>query len=101
MDMCDGWPIIISILSKKGKRSYFICICNGLIYDTNLDTVLPKTIENLDKWAQLHSFGSDDKFHKSHKVYALLAINLGVKGKPLWNMPLLKQKGWDFLDKRL
>ena len=101
LNMYDGWPIIFSIMSTKGKRSHFICICNGLIYDTNSDTVLPKTNENLDKCAQLHQFGSDDTFHKSHRVYRFLAINLGVTGKPLWNMVLPKREGWDFQDKRL
>ena len=101
LNMYDGWPIILSIMSTKGKRSHFICICNGLIYDTNSDTVLLKTNENLDKCAQLHQFGSDDTFHKSHRVYRFLAINLGVTGKPLWNMVLPKREGWDFQDKRL
>ena len=101
LNMSDGWPIIFSILAASGMRSHLICICNGLIYDTNSETVLPKNKENLDKCARLHKSGSVDTFYKSHRVYRLLAINLGVTGKPLWNMPLPERKGWDFLNRRL
>ena len=99
--MCNGWPVIFSIVSTRGKRSHLVCICNGLIYDTNSETLLPKTKENLDKCARLHKFGLDNTFYKSHKVYRFLAINLGVIGKPFWNMALPKREGWNFLDMRL
>ena len=62
MEMNNEWAFVLQIVTSRGLLSQCICICNGVIYDTNSITTLPKTLANLHLCAKLHILGKDDQF---------------------------------------
>ena len=62
MNMNDEWAIILRIQTMRGRNSHWICICGGMIYDSNSSIKLTKSISNLNLCARLHVNGSTDDF---------------------------------------
>ena len=86
----------------RGRNSYWICICDGMIYDSNSKIKLSKSISNLNLYARLHVKGSNDDVDLTKKVHQLIRHNMNLEGggNPSWDTVLPKQEGWQFYEKR-
>ena len=101
MEMNDDWAIILQILTNMGGMSHWICICGGMIYDSNSTIILPKSMNNLDVCARLHGIGSKETFSSTKMVYRLIPHNMNCEGgNPSWNTLLPKREGWEYYEKR-
>ena len=102
MNMNNEWAIILRIQTMRGRNSHWICICGGMIYDSNSSIKLTKSISNLNLCAQLHVNGSTDDFALTKKVYRLIPHNMNLEGggNPSWDTVLPKREGWQFYEKR-
>ena len=98
--MNNEWPILFQILSVQGSIPHYLCICDGLIYDSNSNITLLKSMDNLDLCTWLHVGGLNDKFASTSMVYQLVPVNMRLKRKPKWNLLLPKREGWEFYTKR-
>ena len=79
MEMNDEWAFVLQIISRCGLPSHCICICNGVIYDANSTTTLPKTLANLHLCAQLHIPGRADHFYCTKWIRRLIPQNMILK----------------------
>ena len=62
MNINNEWAIILQIQTMKGRSPHWICICGGMVYDSNSSIKLPKSISNLNLCTQLYVIGSNDGF---------------------------------------
>ena len=98
MEMNDEWAFVLQIISSCGLPSHCICICNGVIYDANSITTLPKTLANLHLCAKLHTPEKDDQFFCTKWIRRLIPQNMVLKNNPRWDTVLPRRDAWNFGD---